>query len=136
MFRPMANGCWLPTPITAVSRWWIPLREKPEGITWIGKGPLALVTVYREDRVAVINTQDGNVLQKINVAAEPYGIVANRAGTRAWLTHEYPGTVSELGLTNFKITREMTAGNFVRGLALSPDEQRLYVTEFYSAKLI
>ena len=58
-----------------------------------------------------------------------------KAGTKAWITHEYPGTISEIDLASRKVTREMKAGANVRGLALSSDETRLYVTEFYSAKL-
>jgi DNA-binding beta-propeller fold protein YncE len=69
------------------------------------------------------------------VAHEPYGIVANKDGSRAWVTHEYPGTVSEIDLKEQKVVREMKAGSMVRGLALSADEKRLYVTEFYTGML-
>jgi DNA-binding beta-propeller fold protein YncE len=72
---------------------------------------------------------------RIPVADEPYGIVADKGGKRAWVTHEYPGTVSEIDLAARKVVREMKAGAFVRGLALSPDEKRLYVTEFRSGLL-
>jgi YVTN family beta-propeller protein len=113
----------------------LPVGEKPEGVTWIGSGPLAAVTVYREDRVVVFDPHDGRIVHRLPVAAEPYGIVANRAGTRAWVTHEYPGTVSELDLQTFKVLREIKVGAFVRGIALSPDEGRLYVTEYYTAIL-
>jgi YVTN family beta-propeller protein len=113
----------------------IAVGDKPEGVTWIGSGPLAAVTVYREDRVVVFNADDGRIVHKLTVANEPYGIVANRAGTRAWVTHEYPGLVSEIDLQTFRVVRQLKAGTFVRGLALSPDERRLYVTEFYAAAL-
>src|SRR5262249_19789071 len=69
------------------------------------------------------------------VADEPYGIVSNKDGSRAWVTHEYPGTVSEIDLKAQKVLREFKVGANVRGLALSPDEKRLYVTEFYTAAL-
>jgi YVTN family beta-propeller protein len=113
----------------------IKVGDKPEGVTWIGKGPLAAVTVYHEDRVVFFDADTGRVVQNLAVADEPYGIVANKAGTRAWVTHEYPGTVSEIDLGARKVVREFKAGSFVRGLALSPDESRLYVTEFYTANL-
>ena len=72
---------------------------------------------------------------KLKVPAEPYGIVANKDGTLAYVTHEYPGTVSEIDLKERKVLREIKAGAIVRGIALSPDEKRLYVTEFYTAAL-
>ena len=113
----------------------IPIGEKPEGVTWIGSGPLAAATVYHEDKIVFFNAEDGHVLKTLAVPDEPYGIVSNKEGTRAWVTHEYPGLVSEIDLKEQKVTRQLPVGAFVRGLALSPDENRLYVTEFYSAML-
>jgi YVTN family beta-propeller protein len=113
----------------------IKVGDKPEGVAWIGKGPLAVATVYREDLVVFLDTETGQVLKKLSVADEPYGIVANAEGTRAWVTHEYPGLVSEIDLKERKVSRTMKAGVFLRGIALSPDEKRVYVTEFYSAAL-
>src|SRR5438067_7203420 len=72
--------------------------DKPEGVTWIGNGPLAAVTVYHEDLVVFFDTDDGRVVKKLPVADEPYGIVSNKQGTRAWVTHEYPGVVGEIDL--------------------------------------
>jgi YVTN family beta-propeller protein len=113
----------------------IKVGDKPEGVCWIGNGPLAAVTVYHEDLVAFFNAQDGQIIQKLRVPDEPYGIVANKAGTRAWVTHEDPGLVSEINLPDRSIIGTTKVGPFVRGLALSLDEKRLYVTEFYTAIL-
>jgi DNA-binding beta-propeller fold protein YncE len=101
----------------------------------LGKGPLAAATAYRDRRVVFFDARSGKILESLNVATEPYGIVADRAGKRAWVTHEYPGTVSEIDVATRKVVREMPAGSFVRGLALSPDESRLYVTEYYTGIL-
>jgi YVTN family beta-propeller protein len=113
----------------------VAVGEKPEGVAWIGDGPLAAVTVYREDQVVFLDTAAGKVVGQLRVPNEPYGIVATRDGGRAYVTHEYPGTVSEIDLKERKVLREMKAGSMVRGIALSPDEKRLYVTEFYTAAL-
>jgi YVTN family beta-propeller protein len=114
----------------------ITVGDKPEGVAWIGKGPLAAVTVYNEDIVAFVDTESGKIVEKLGVPDEPYGIVVTKDGSRAYVTHEYPGTVSEIDLGQQKVLREMKAGSMVRGLALSPDEKRLYVTEFYSGVLV
>src|SRR4051812_11364224 len=45
----------------------IPVGEKPEGVTWIGAGPLAAVTVYGDDVVAFLDTSTGKVLHKLAV---------------------------------------------------------------------
>jgi YVTN family beta-propeller protein len=113
----------------------IKVGDKPEGVAWIGKGPIAAVTVYREDQVVFIDAEAGRVVDRLKVANEPYGIVTTKDGARAFVTHEYPGSVSEIDLTTRKVVREITVGSFVRGIALSPDESRLYVTEFYTAVL-
>jgi YVTN family beta-propeller protein len=113
----------------------VKVGDKPEGVTWLGKGPLAAVTVYREDAVVFFDAATGRTITRLKVANEPYAIVASKDGSRAWVTHEYPGTVSEIDVKALKVVRQMKAGTFVRGLALSPDEKRLYVTEFYTAAL-
>jgi YVTN family beta-propeller protein len=109
--------------------------REPEGVTWIGKGPLAAVTCYRDDRVVIFDATTGQVVARLHVAAEPYGIVTDRDGRHAWVTHEYPGLVTEIDLGSRTVVRTMKAGAFVRGLALAPDEKRLYVTEFYTGIL-
>jgi YVTN family beta-propeller protein len=113
----------------------IPVGRKPEGVTWIGNGPLAAVTLYDDNAVAIFDAQTGRVVRKIPVAHEPYGIVADRAGRRAWVTQEYPATVTEIDLQAQKVARTIKVGSFLRGIALAPDEKRLYVTEFYSGIL-
>jgi YVTN family beta-propeller protein len=113
----------------------IKVGDKPEGVTWIGAGPVAAVTLYHENQIAFVDTQAGKVITRLKVAAEPYGIVSDKDGKRAWVTHEYPGIVSEIDLPARKVIREMPAGEFLRGIALSPDEQRIYVTEFYTGVL-
>jgi YVTN family beta-propeller protein len=113
----------------------IPVGDKPEGVAWVGAGPEAAATVYRENRVVFFNARDGQVLAKLAVADEPYGLVANRAGSRAWVTHDYPGTVSEIDLRSRCVVREIPVGPFVRGLALDPQEANLYVTHYRSGVL-
>jgi YVTN family beta-propeller protein len=113
----------------------IPVGDKCEGVTWLGNGPLAAVTVYREDRVVFLDAAAGKVVEKLPVPNEPYGVVATKDGSRLYVTHEYPGVVSEIDTASRKVLRQMKAGSMVRGVALSPDEKRLYVTEFYTAAL-
>jgi YVTN family beta-propeller protein len=112
----------------------VAVGDKPEGVAWIGGSTVAAVTVYREDRVVFVDAAAG-VVATLAVANEPYGIVATRDGRRAYVTHEYPGKVSEIDLEQRKVLRAFDAGSMVRGIALAPDEKRLYVTEFYTGVL-
>jgi YVTN family beta-propeller protein len=113
----------------------IKVGKKPEGVAWIGAGPLAAVTLYHDMTVVIIDTNTGMIEKRIKTAAEPYGIVADAKGTRAWVTNEYPGVVSELDLVAGKVVREIPAGAMPRGIALAPDGKRLYTTEFYTGAL-
>jgi YVTN family beta-propeller protein len=113
----------------------IRVGKKPEGVTWIGAGPLAAVTLYHESAVVIINTETGKIEKRIKTAAEPYGIVADGSGKLAWVSHEYPGVVSEIDLQAGKVLREIPAGSMVRGIAIAPDAKRVYVSEFYTGVL-
>ncbi len=108
----------------------IPVGLKPEGVAWIGNGPTAVVALYGDRQVVFFNAETGTIVHRLEVKAEPYGIVTDNAGKRAWVTHEYPGLVSEIDLAHPKVIREIPAGTMIRGIALAPDETRLYVTEF------
>jgi YVTN family beta-propeller protein len=112
----------------------IPVGDHPEGVAWVGDGPVALVSVYRDDRLAFVDTATGKV-EPLACAAEPYGVVATKDGRRAFVTHDYPGLVSEVDLIGRKVIRTIPAGSWARGIALSPDESRLYVTNYYSGTL-
>jgi len=113
----------------------IRVGDKPECVSWIGGGPAAVVTVYQQDELVFFNADNGTVTSRLPVPDEPYGMVVNAKGTKAWVTHEYPGIVSEIDLEQRKVSGTTHVGAFVRGIALSPDESRLYVTEYYTATL-
>ena len=58
--------------------------------------------------------------QEADGGRRAYGIVASEDGSRAWVTHEYPGTVSEIDLKAQKVLRaDSRSASFVRGLAPS-----------------
>src|SRR5579859_3262985 len=93
----------------------VAVGDKPEGVTWVGNSTVAAVTVYREDRVLFVDASAG-VVCSLPVANEPYGIVATKDGSRAYVTHEYPGKVSEIDLEKRKVLRRLDAGSMVRGI--------------------
>lgn len=113
----------------------IKVGDTPEGVTWIGAGPRALVTLYGEKTVVFLDTEKGVVSKKLTVAAEPYGVVTDPEGKLAWVTHEYPGTISTIDLAKEAVVAEHKVGSHLRGIAFSPRDQRLYVTEFYTGVL-
>ncbi|HVK07324.1 MAG TPA: hypothetical protein VM597_00970 [Gemmataceae bacterium] len=113
----------------------IAVGDHPEGVAWIGAGPVALVSVYKDDKLVFVDTEAGKVVATLKCEAEPYGVVATKDGKRAFVSHDYPGLVSEVDLEARKVVRTFPAGEWARGIALSPDEARLYVSNFYTAGL-
>src|SRR5579862_7274963 len=71
----------------------IAVGDKPEGVTWIGQGPRAVVTLYEGNALVFFDALTGKISKKLPVSAEPYGIVSDSEGRTAWVTHEFPGTV-------------------------------------------
>ena len=114
----------------------IPVGKKPESVAWIGNGPRAVATDYLRDQVVVFDAMKGVVLARIDCADEPYGVVVDKAGKFAYVTNDYPGLVSKIDLEKLAVSRTMPVGRFVRGIALTPDEKRLLVTEYYSGVLV
>jgi YVTN family beta-propeller protein len=113
----------------------VPVGDHPEGVAWIGAGPLAIVTVYRDDKIVLIDTAAGKVIETLKCAAEPYGVVTTKDGKHAFVSHDYPGLVSEIDVEKGTIVRTIPVGQWARGIAISPDESRLYVSNFYTATL-
>lgn len=113
----------------------IAVGHHPEGVSWVGNGPLALVTLHGDDRVVFVDTAVGKVIEKLKVDNEPYGIVVTKDGKKAYVTHDYPGLVSEIDIEARKVVRAIKSGEWSRGLAIDNAEKTLYVTDFYSAKL-
>src|SRR5450432_491687 len=100
----------------------LPVGDHPEAVAWIGAGPLAIATVYRDDKVVLIDTVADKVVAAMNCAAEPYGVVTTKDGKRAFVSHDYPGLVSEIDLEAHKVVRTIPSGEWSRGIALTPDE--------------
>src|SRR5688572_15228162 len=66
----------------------IEVGAKPEGVAWIGNGPRAAATLYAGSAVVFFDAATGKVSKKLPVKFEPYGIVTDKAGRRAWVTHD------------------------------------------------
>lgn len=112
----------------------LPAGDHPEGTAWAG--PVGLVTVYGDDRVLFLDADAKAVTHILPVDDEPYGIVTTKDGTTAFVSHDYPGSVSVIDVAAKKVTRTFKVGEGCRGLALSNDEKTLYVSEFFTAKLL
>ena len=110
----------------------IPVGHDPEGISFLGDTHTLAVAVYRDDVVVFVDGDSGKELARTAVFDEPYGVVSTKDGSRVLVTLDYPGQLLEIDTRTHEIARTLPAGKSTRGIALNPDESRIYVTEYYT----
>jgi len=115
--------------------------EYPFGVAVVGE-TRAYVTSQRDREVVEIDLDARAVLRRIKVGGQPTRIVANRAGTTLYVANANSDTVSVVDRTAGAATATIATtapddapaavralrGSNPNGLALSPDEKTLYVT--------
>jgi YVTN family beta-propeller protein len=112
----------------------LPAGDHPEGTAWAGG--VGLVAVYGDDRLLFLDADKKAVTHILKVDDEPYGVVTTKDGKTAFVSHDYPGTVSVIDVAAKKVARTFKVGEGCRGLALSNDEKTLFVSEFFTTKLL
>ncbi len=106
-------------------------------------GDRLLVANNLSDNVVLLDVRSGQVLRSFDMstnkyvpAVYPYTVIANKAGTKAWVSLWNSSTVAELDLTKKKIARRIelwrppdpvAPGAHPTTMLLSPDEDVLYV---------
>jgi YVTN family beta-propeller protein len=99
---------------------------EPEGVA-IGR-QTAYVTGETSSTVTVIDLQRNEVVANTFVDARPRGVVFTRNGYHSYVTCEIAGTVQQLDDRHRVIaTIKLGKTDHPVGLALSPDQKRLYV---------
>jgi len=117
--------------------WEATVGEKPEGVSFLGTTHNIAVAVYAEDKVVLLDADAQKTIGVIDVFDEPYGVVsAEDDPNTIYVTLDFPGRVLEIDISQRKVKRSIDVGAFIRGIAISPKEKRLFVTEFYTSKLI
>ncbi|MEX1229259.1 MAG: beta-propeller fold lactonase family protein [Planctomycetaceae bacterium] len=109
---------------------------KPEGVTFVGETHQLAIAVYADDLIMFCDADTAAEIATVEVFDEPYGIVSNKAGTRVYATLDFPGRVVEIDTADHTILHEFEVGSFLKGLALSADEQTLYASEYYTAVVV
>lgn len=111
----------------------IKVGKKPEGVSFLGPTHNLAVANYHDDTVLFLDGDTGDTLARVDVFDEPYGIVSTPNGSHVYVSLSYPSKVLEIETTSYKVTRTLAAPPFARGLAISPDATRLYVTAYHTA---
>ena len=105
----------------------------PEGVTFLGDSHRVATAVYDDDLVVFLDADTGKQLGQTEVFDEPYGVVSTSDGSSVYVTLDYPGRVVEINTKSMEVENEFLAGQHLRGLAISHDDQSLFTTEYYTA---
>jgi PQQ-dependent catabolism-associated beta-propeller protein len=102
---------------------------EPEGITASPDGKWVYVTAETSNVLTVIDAKKEQVAANIMVDSRPRVVLFTRDGTRAWASAELGGSVQLIDVKKHRVLKRIRLGQAEKpvGLALSPDEKRLYV---------
>jgi len=108
------------------------------------KGDRLLIANNLSDNAIVLDTSEGKILQSFDLSrsryipsAYPYTVIANKAGTKAWVSLWNASTVAELNLKTSKVeawydvfgrTDATAPSTHPTAMLLSPAEDTLYLT--------
>ncbi|ERK14081.1 hypothetical protein L580_3755 [Serratia fonticola AU-P3(3)] len=87
----------------------------------------AFITDSKQPQVLVVDTNSGNILQKIDVP-ESLAVLFNPARNEVYVTHRKEGTVSVIDAKSYKLLETIKTPTHPNSLALSPDGKTLYVS--------
>lgn len=107
----------------------------PHGIVWLADGRI-VATTERSQSVAVVDPAAGTLLASIPTDQQGTHMVAvTRDGTRAFTANIGSGTVSVLDLKAGQKLRDIAVGGRPEGIALSTDEQVLWVADLQKPRV-
>lgn len=108
----------------------------PVGCAISPDGMYAFAMSMRDDTVFSVNLSTWAVESSVNAKVMD-GMVMNAAGTKLWVSGGGKQKVNEYDISGGEMIlhREMKVGGYPIGLALSPDEQTLYIASSYGHRL-
>jgi YVTN family beta-propeller protein len=106
----------------------IAVGKHPESVLFVDGGETVVVSVHGADEVVFCERATGRVMDRVTVFDEPYGLATD--GTTVYATLEYPGEVVAIGVKSRRVERTAKVGAMLRGIAVTPRGDRLYVTEY------
>jgi YVTN family beta-propeller protein len=122
------------TPPSVVAT--IPVGTDPRGVASVVKTSetFTYVTNFGSDNVSVIRTFRDGLTEKvafekvrdIRVGKNPYGIAVDPAGTFAYVTNFFDGTVSKIDLGANTVVATISVGSNPIGIVVNPDGSKVY----------
>ena len=106
----------------------ISVGGNPTGVTFTPDGRRAFVTNRLDDTVSVIDAAARKVVATLKAGNEPHGVLADAAGKLLYVLNTSSNDISVFDIQSLKRIKNLSAGNGPWSLAMSPDTQRILVT--------
>ena len=114
----------------------IPVFNTPVDIAITPDDRRAYVTHFRSSSLAVIDTVNDVALPSINLgSATTFQIDIDSTGTRAFVASTVPAKLFVIDLTTDTVANSIVPGNYPYGVAVHPDDSRVYVSDHYVAQV-
>jgi YVTN family beta-propeller protein len=92
--------------------------------------PKAYVGLFKDNAVAVLDTDSKQVLRTIPVPPGPHGLVITPDGTKVFVSSDGASTVSVIDTATDQIVNSIDVGQTPHGLAISADGREVLVSGF------
>jgi YVTN family beta-propeller protein len=91
------------------------------------EAPKAYVGLFKDNQVAVLDTESGRVVHRIAVPPGPHGLVITGDGRTVYVSSDGSSAVSVIDAATDRVARTIDVGQEPHGLALAPDGRVLLV---------
>lgn len=102
------------------------LAQAPDGSIWVVNEDDATISVLEGNNGALVRTI------VLPYASRPYGIAFSPNGAAAYVTLQALGRLVQIDPSTYTIRGELAVGPSPRGIAISHDAQRIFITRFIS----
>ena len=109
----------------------IAVGRAPRGFSLSSSGNRLYVTNSWDDTLSVIDTVAQAVIATWSVGDEPSSVAVDRAGNRLFVANRISNDVAVLNAHTGKEEKRLAAGRGASYLALSPEDDKLYVSHIY-----
>jgi YVTN family beta-propeller protein len=110
----------------------IPVGNNPADVTFSPDGRRAFVSNRLEDTVSVIDAEARRVVETLRAGDEPHGVLTDRPGKLLYVLNASSDDISVFDAVSLKWLKNLSASRGPWSLALSPDGDRILVTNSLS----
>src|SRR4030095_1212368 len=108
-------------------------------LVWRGEAaaaPKAYVGLFKDNAIAVLDTDTNRVQGTIPVPQGPHGIVITPDGRKVYVSSDGASTVSVIDTQTDKVVRSIEVGINPHGLAIAPDGRQVLVGAFGTNQVV